>query len=134
VSNTMSIVWVTSGKEKLPTSADTQNRWRKRILTRAAVKLRSHGNPAVPTSWVDADVNGFERSDKLMINYGMTICVSVEYLRKQLTNKKSNPRFFQNRKLTTSGKHTHVTEQTNQNSEQKYATRTTSAETRARKL
>ena len=72
VSNTMSI----------PTSADKQIQWPNRILTWAAVKLRSHGNPAVPTSWVDADVNGFERSDKLMINYGMTICVSVEYLKK----------------------------------------------------
>ena len=72
VSNTMSI----------PTSADKQNRWRNCILTRAAVKLRSHGNPAVPSSGVDADVNGFERSDKLMINYGVTICVSVEYLKK----------------------------------------------------
>ena len=72
VSNTMSI----------PTSADKQNRWRNCILTRAAVKLSSHRNPAVPSSWVDADVNGFERPDKLMINYGMTICVSVEYLRK----------------------------------------------------
>ena len=66
----------------IPTSADKQNRWRNHILTRAAVKLRSHGNPAVPTSRVDADVNGFEWSDKLVINYGMTICVSVEYLRK----------------------------------------------------
>ena len=65
-----------------------QNRWRKRILTRAAVKLRSHGNPAVPTSWVDADVNGFKRSDKLMIYYGMTICVSVEYLEKINKQKK----------------------------------------------
>ena len=72
VSNTMSI----------PTSADKQNRWRNCILTRAAVKLSSHRNPAVPSSGVDADVNGFERSDKLMINYGMTICVSVEYLKK----------------------------------------------------
>ena len=62
--------------------SNTMNRWPNRILTRAAVKLRSHGNPAVPTSWVDADVNGFERPDKLMINYGMTICVSVEYLKK----------------------------------------------------
>ena len=83
VSNTMSI----------STSADKQNQWPNRILTRAAVKLRSHGNPAVPTSWVDADVNGFERSDKLMINYGMTICVSVEYLKK-ITNKRNNLRFW----------------------------------------
>ena len=82
VSNTIRMLWVISGKEKLPTSADKQNRWCNRILTRAAVKLRSHGNPAVPTPRVDADVNGFKRSDKLMINYGMTICVSVEYLRK----------------------------------------------------
>ena len=82
VSNTIRMLWVISGKEKLPTSADKQNRWCNRILTRAAVKLRSHGNPAVPTSWVDADVNGFEWPDKLMINYGMTICVPVEYLRK----------------------------------------------------
>ena len=83
VSNTMSI----------PTSADKQNQWPNRILTRAAVKLRSHGNPAVPTSRVDADVNGFKRSDKLMINYGMTICVSVEYLKK-ITNKRNNRPFF----------------------------------------
>ena len=82
VSNSMRMLWVISGKKKLPTSADKQNRRRNRILTRAAVKLRSHGNPAVPTPRVDADVNGFKRSDKLMINYGMTICVSVEYLKK----------------------------------------------------
>ena len=130
----MSMLWVISRKEKLPTSADKQNRWCNRILTRAAIKLRSHGNPAVPTSWVDADVNGFERSDKLMINYGMTICVSVEYLRKKLTNKNSNPRFFQNRKLTIFGQ-AHPCNRTNQSKPgANYATRTTSVETRAPKL
>ena len=57
----------------IPDAVTMKKKWliwsMRRKYTCTAVKLCSHGNPAVPGPWVNTDVDGRERSEELVINY-----------------------------------------------------------------
>ena len=53
------------------------------INTCTSINLSPHGNPAVPGSWINADIYGRERLGKLVIHDRMTVGISIEDLRKK---------------------------------------------------
>ena len=61
---------------------------------KAAVKLHSHRNPLMPAGWINASESCHDGWCNIVVDNGITVTVTLEYLKRQSKKKMTSKLFI----------------------------------------